>query len=236
MELKPRSIKLVDFKEELLPSGRKLLHCIFEDRHGNSRFRYRWTAPWRDKEGEHGIEKLFLKSLEIEEWNDFDGVWSEELRKVSKEVPSLEEMELPVRIKIGEISEVFTADEEGIHEYWRIGINILSGEALVRKYREYGKDYIRIGDVSMSWDSLQYELYSVKGIDFFSEGIQEMWEGDSPTDAVEVGVCFSVWVKKAVERTQYQVISKEIASRIRHFIRSRLSEYKAIKKGFEEEG
>lgn len=236
MEIKPKSIRLVDFKEELLPSGRKLIHCIFEDKYGGSLFHYRWTAPWRDKGGEHGVERLLFKCIEIEEWNDFDGVWSEELRKVAKEVPSLEDMELPVKIEISGITEDFTADGEGIHEYWRIGINILNDKTLVRKYREYGKDYIRIGDVSMSWDSLQYELYTVKEIESFSEGIQEMWEGDSPNDAVEVGVCFSIWVKKAAERTQYQTITKEIASCIRHFIRDRLSVYRAIKKGFEEQG
>jgi hypothetical protein len=100
MEVKSKSVKLVNFEEELLPSGRKLLHCIFQNRYGSS-FQYKWTAPWRDKEGEYGVERLFLKCLEIEERNDYDSAWSEELRKVSKEVPCLEEMVLPVKIEIG---------------------------------------------------------------------------------------------------------------------------------------
>ena len=68
MEPKPRSIQLIGFEEELLPSNRKLLHCLFKDKFGTSR--YVWTPPWK---AESGVERLFLKALEIEEWNELYG-------------------------------------------------------------------------------------------------------------------------------------------------------------------
>ena len=243
MEIKPKSIKLVDFKEELLPSGRKLIHCIFEDKYGGSRFHYRWTAPWRDKESEHGVERLFLKCLEIEEWNDYDGVWSEELRRVSKEVPCLEEMVLPVRIEIGGVSEdvevVETDNEEVKLESLIIDVNILSGEESVMKDIQNSKEYIKVGSVSMAWELLKSDLHRIKRLDGVTEGIRSvtLWVPDGSGGYVDAGgVSFGVWIYRTVNKNEYQVISREIASCIRRFIRNRLSEYKAIKKGFEEQG
>lgn len=237
MEVKPKSAKLVNFEEELLPSGRKLLHCIFENKYGSG-FQCKWTAPWRDKGGEYGVERLFLKCLEVEEWNDFDGVWSEELRKVSKEVPCLEEMVLPVKIEVGGVTEVVTVVEEGKWESLIIEVNILSDEENVMTYRGGGEDYIRVGAVKMAWESLKCELHGVKGVDSVSEGIEKVTlvvpDGGGGYMDVE-GVRFGVWVDRRVDRNEYQVISREIASCIRRFIRVRLSEYKAIKRGFEED-
>jgi hypothetical protein len=233
MEPKPKSIKLVGFKEELLPSGRKLIHCILEDKYGDSRFRYRWTAPWRDKEGEHGVERLFLKCLEIEEWNDYEGVWSEELRKVSKEVPSLEEAKLPVKISFGGITDDVKVNEVGeAVEYWVLQVSILQDELPVMLHKQAGKDYILIGEVSMSWDSLQKELFNTEGVKFLSAQDCKLL---GPELSPIIGVDFRIGVEKLADKTQYQIISRRIASCIRHFIRSRLSEYKAIKKGFAEE-
>lgn len=253
MELKPKSVKLVDFKEELLPSGRKLLHYIFEDKYGS---RYSWTAPWRDKEGERGVERLFFKALEIEEWNDYEGVWSEELRKTAKEMPSLEEMELPVKIQIGGITEDVEQDEllGTSQKGWRIRVDILADKQSVTRYKEDDKDYITIGEVSMAWDLLRSELSTVEGVKslakrigplvsrgpFFGDIFESFFGGEkaknTQKEEKEVGIYFWVWVEKAADRTEYQIISRNIVSSIRHFIRSRLSEYKVIKKGFEEQG
>jgi hypothetical protein len=237
VEIKPKAIRLVDFEEELLPSGRKLIHCIFEDKYGGSRFHYRWTAPWRDREGEHGVERLFFKCLEIEEWNDYDGVWSEELRKVSKEVPCLEEMVLPVKIEIGRVTEIVTVGEEGKWESLSIEVDILSDEESVMRDTEHGEDYIMVGPVRMAWESLKYDLLSLERVSSASEGIQKVILGvpDGSGGYVDVeGVRFGVLVDRTVNKNEYQVLSRGIASCIRHFIRIRLSEYKAIKKGFEE--
>lgn len=181
------------------------------------------------------VEHLFLKSLQIEEWNDYDGVWSQELREVSKEVPALEEMKLPVTIKIGEATEDIKENKDGIsEEYWKICVHISSDEQFVGKHKEGDKQYLSIGQVNMAWDSLQQELFHIKQVKFLSEGIRstKIWNPDGLTETV--GAHFWVWVKKPADRTQYQVITKEIASGIRRFIRSRLSEYKSLKKGFEE--
>jgi hypothetical protein len=230
MEAKPKSVKLVNFEEELLPSGRKLLHCVFQNRYGSG-FQYKWTAPWRDKEGEYGVERLFFKCLGTEEWNDYDSVWSEELRKVAKEVPSLEEIALPVKVEISGVTEHFTIDEEGVHEYLKIHVDVLTDEETVRKDRVYGKEYIRVGSVNMAWESLSFDLLLSKELAASSEIIEEVVNASGHVK----GVSFWVSVKKMEDKGEYQIISRKIASCIRHFIRDRLSEYKAIKKGFEEQ-
>jgi len=235
MEQKPKSIKLVDFKEELLPSGRKLLHCIFENKYG-SRFYYSWTGPWKDKEGAYGVEKLFLRSLEIEEWNDYEGVWSEELRKVSKEVPSFEAVQPAAEIIMGDITEDTKEDRLGKpREYWRVQVSILGDELHVRHRSEGDKEYVVVGEVNMAWDSLQKELSIVKEVKFTSKRTTgHLSWSDEYGQLVPIGVDFWVWVEKAPDKTEYRVISRKIASCIRQFIRSRLSEYDALKKGFEE--
>lgn len=243
MEVKRKSAKLVNFEEELLPTGRKLLHCIFENRYGSG-FQYKWTAPWRDRGGEYGAMGLFVKCIEVEEWNDFDGVWSEELRKVSKEVPCLEEMVLPVKIEIGGLTEdvrvvEIEEDKEVKLEYIMIDVNILSDEESVTKDIINNADYIKVGSVSMAWELLKSELIGIKKVDTVSEGIRTVvlrFLGGSGSYVDVEGVSFGVLVYRTVNKNEYQVISREIASCIRRFIRIRLSEYRQIRKGFEEEG
>ena len=241
MEVRRKSVKLVDFEEELLATGRKLLHCIFENKYGSG-FKYKWTVPWRDRGGEYGMERLFLKCIEVEEWNDFDGVWSAELRKVSKEVPCLEEMVLPVKIEIGGVSEAVNVVEVEENktvklEYLMVDVDILSDEESVMKSIENNEDYIKVGSVSMAWELLKSDLIGLKGVDSMSEGIRmvTLRVPDCSGGYVDVeGVRFGVMVYRTMNKNEYQVISREIAYCIRRFIRIRLSEYKAIRKGFEE--
>jgi len=236
VEVKPKSVKLVNFEEEPLASGRKLLHCIFENKYGQ-RFQYKWTVPWRDRGGEYGMERLFLKCIEVEEWNDFDGVWSEELRKVSKEVPCLEEMVLPVRIEIGGVTESLVGVEEGLVESVMVEVHILSDEESVMRNVENGEEYIKVGSVNMAWYFLKSDIDEVKGVDSVSKGIRQVLFGypDGRGGYVDVGgVSFWVGILRKGNKKEYQIISREIASCIRRFIRSRLSEYRAIKRGFEE--
>lgn len=201
------------------------MHCIFRDKYG-SLFHYRWTAPWREKEGEHGIHRLFFKSLEIEEWNDYEGVWSEEFKKVAKEVPPLEDIELPIKIEMAGITEVACQGKEAL---WEISVAILSDKEEVVKVGDQG---IRVGAVEMAWYSLQVELYSIAEIEGIPNGIVGIYDDYG----CEIGVCFPILIRKVADKAECQIISRGIASCIRHFIRGRLSEYKAIKRGFEEQG
>lgn len=240
MESKPKSIELAEFREELLPSGRKLLHCIFKEKFGT--FRYIWTPPWK---GEYGVERLFFKALEIEEWNDYEGVWSKELRQAAQEIPSLEEIKLPVKIQVGGMVEL--AEDEDLPGIYSVAVDILRDEKPVWK-EEKGKGLlICIGEVKISWDSLRSFLFQVakggkiwnvpESVETVSEWYGDEWNGERTRvygDSEDVGIRFYVWLEAGLEKNEYQVIAKEIASDIRSFIRKRLSDYRALKRGFEE--
>lgn len=240
MESKPKSVELAEFREELLPSGRKLLHCIFKEKFGS--FRYVWTPPWR---GAFGVESLFFKALEIEEWNDYEGVWSKELRQAAEEIPLLEEIKLPVKIRVGEIIELRETLAEGQEEdYYKVAIEVLNDEVKAWKHVEGKKSFICIGKVKISWDSLQSFLFKGGKIEGVSKGVETVteWQGDKwdeektivHGDWKDIGVRFYVWLESGADKAEYQVTAKEIASGIRSFIRKRLSDYQALKRGFEE--
>lgn len=237
METKHKSIELVGFREESLPSGRKLLHCNFKDKFGTSR--HVWTPPWK---GESGVERLFFKALEIEEWNDYEGAWSKELKQASREIPSLEEIRLPVKIQLGEMEE---QAKYGIHaeEAYRVAIEIVSDEKAVWKEGKGDALLICIGKVRIPWDSLQSfllqraETTKIRGV---SKGIEDVtgctqWYDNGQCAYWDnIGVSFYVGLQARLEKTEYRVIGKQIVSEIRSFIRKRLSDYEALKRGFEE--
>jgi len=236
-EVKPKSIQLSEFTVEPIPSGRKLLHCIFKDKFGN--LRYVWTPPWK---GESGVVRLLLKALEIEEWNDYDGAWTQELRKAAQEIPSLEEMRLPVKIRLGSMTEL-PADEEGPGTY-KVAVEVLSDDFVVWKLVKYGKEFICIGDLIISCDSLSNFLLGGAQIKGVSRSIEKVtvWRGDEriemrPVDSddwEDLGVRFYVWLESGADKSEYEVIGREFVSYIRSFIRKRLSDYKALKRGFDE--
>jgi len=231
MQSRPRSIELAEYQEELLPSGRKLLHCIFKDKFGT--FTYKWTAPWK---GEVGVEKLFFKALEIEEWNDYEGAWSKELRQASKEIPSLEEMELPVRIQVGQMAEVIEDRLTG--EAYRAAIEVLSDQVRAWQDKEGEELFLCIGEVKISYRSLSSALLKQRNIKGISEGIEDFkdWVESGPGygDWERLGICFYVWLDAGLDKTAYQVMGRQLASDIRSFIRKRLSDHRALKRGFEE--
>jgi hypothetical protein len=236
MDTKPKSIKLVSFDEELLPSGRKFLHCIFQNRYGEA-YHYKWTVPWRDKGSEYGLERLLFKCLATEEWNDFDSLWSEELKKAAKRVPCLEEMKLPVRIGMGDATEERRGEPQGeSQDYWVICVSITEDELPVRCGHQKGKQYIRVGSVNMAWEQLRDELFQTEQTHLLSREIKEIETYDPDMYRTDItGIKFWMWVKKAADKTEYEVSVRRIVSCIRRFIRTRLSEYMAIKRGFEEE-
>jgi hypothetical protein len=220
METKHKSIELVGFREELLPSGRKLLHCDFKDKFGAAH--YRWVPPWK---GESGVERLFFKALEIEEWNDYDGVWSKELRKAADEIPTLEEIKLPVTIRVGAIKQLAAPlAENHEEEAYRVGIDLLSDEVEVWEQVEDWKSFICIGEVRISWDSLKNSLLKGAPIEGVAKHIQRE----------ATGVRFWVILAADRDKAEYQFAGRRIASHIRSFIRKCISDYHAFKRGFEE--
>lgn len=233
MEPKPKSIRLAEFEEELLPSGRKLLHCIFGAKFGTSR--YVWIPPWK---GDFGVERLFFKALEIEEWNDYDGAWSTELRKAASEIPLLEDIKLPVKIQLGEIADM--AEDEDLPRAYRVAIDVLSEELTACKEVKKGKMFLCVGEVKFSWDSLKNFLLKVNNIWSVSTNLEDtneciLWDGEGDCAQWEtVGVRLYIWIEAGLEKSEYLVIAREIAFNIRSFIRKGLSDYRALKRGFEE--
>lgn len=232
---KPITIDSIAFEEEPLPSGRKLLHLIFKRKFGTSH--YKWTPPWR---GDYGVERLFFKALEIEEWNDYEGVWSKELRQVSKEIPSLDEIRLPVKVGVGEMTGPIEdkSEDELIDSTYRVAIELLTDEKRAWKDVSGGKPLMCIGEVKIPWDSLSAFLLKIPIIRGVSKEIETFgdWVPTSPGhgDWEDMGIRFYVWLKAGAEKAEYQVIGKELASNIRSFIRKRLSDHQALKRGFEE--
>jgi hypothetical protein len=207
-----------------------LLHCIFKDKFGNSR--YIWTPPWK---GESGVESLFFKALEIEEWNDYDGAWSKELRKAAQEIPSLEEIKLPIKIKLGGMTEL-PADEKGPGTY-RATVQVLNDELNAWIDKESERSFLCIGEVKVSWESFKNFLLEQPRIRSVSKGMEKVGEFSGSGGYGEwedLGVRFYVWLELGADKSGYEVIGRELVSCIRSFIRKRLSDYRALKRGFDE--
>jgi len=229
---KPVNIDLIAFQEQPLSSGRKLLHLIFKQKFGTSH--YKWTPPWK---GDYGVERLFFKALEIEEWNDYEGVWSKELRLASKEVPSLDEIRLPVKVGVGEMTGPMKIREGAEEDTYKVAIELLTDEKRAWAEVSGGKSLICIDEVKISWDSLGAFLLKMPMIRGVSKKIEDVteWVGDDYHGESEyIGVRFWVWLKVGAEKAEYQVIGKELAANIRSFLRKCLSDHQALKRGFEE--
>jgi len=229
---KARSVELIGFEEEPLPSGRKLLHLVLKDKFGD--YQYRWTPPWK---GDYGVENILRKAIEIEEWNDYDGIWSKELKQTMKEIPSLKEISLPIKIKIGEIAGPIKVKSFQDEECYRVAIEILSDEKHVWEDKVDEQLLICLSDTKISWESLKSFLLNLKIIRGITNQIDVVrdWVGDDfHGDEQDMGVRFFVWLKADKEKVEFQIIGRELASNIRSFIRKRLSDHQALKNGFEE--
>lgn len=238
MDGKPRAIRLIKLEEEPLQSGRKLLHCIFEDRYGGQPRSYRWMAPWRSGSSDCGILQLFFKGLEVEEYNDPEGIWDRELKKAAEEIPQLGDMKLPVKVEIGGAAEDKWEDDTGTPvECWSIRIEILRDEQDVTLHEEQpGGPYLAIGEVSMSWKALQHEIYQTKAVMLVSDEMSSLDVHDNAGYIIDTeGIYFWLLLRKATDRVQYQAAARDVSFRIRSFIRGRLSEYRSLKRGFQEQ-
>lgn len=222
---KPITINSVAFEEELLPSGRKLLHLVFKQKFGD--YHYKWTPQWK---GDYGVEKLFFKARETEEWNDYDGVWSKELKQASKEIPILDEIRLPFSFNVGEMTEV----ENERKKLYRIEIIILQDDEkeLIEAVEENHQIFIQIGEIKIPWNYVESILLK-KGVALISPEPKTLWR-NIYSEAIGMGVTFCIWLPAELGKIEYKTISCEIASSIRSIVRKYMADYKAFKKGFEE--
>jgi hypothetical protein len=230
---KPIGIEAIGFEEEPLPSGRKLLHLILKRKFGDSY--YRWTPSWK---GDYGVERPFFKALETEEWNDYDGVWSRELKRVSKEIPSLEEIRLPMRIKVGEMVGPTKMKKEADDDTYKVAIEFLTDEKRVWRDIEAGRPLICLGELKLPLASFKKALFSIPMVKGMSTDVDVLtdWVENRPGhgDWESIGISFHVWVNAGEAKEKYQTLGKQISNNIRSFVRKCLSDHQAIGKGFEE--
>lgn len=233
---KGKSVRLIDFEEQLLTSGRKLLFVIFEDKFGDRRFRYRWPAPWADTQDGKGLVTLLVKAREVEEWNETEGAWSRELKEIAKELPGLEDLVLPAKIQIGRIEETVAPDNEGeLFDSWSIFVEILTESGRIEVIKDkWGNFRLDVGPVGMDWRALADNLRELEGV-LLVENPKTMWqEGWTDQYSEPLGVSFEVVVVKPSGSSRYRTIGREIAVCLRRFIRGRLGQYKSLRRGFEE--
>lgn len=220
----PKAITLMDFQEELLPSGRKLLHGIFKSQWADEL--YRWTPPWRDKPGQYGVERLFFKALEVEEWNDPDGVWDEELKKAAEEVPKLNEFKTTVRVECSRLTAIK-------HETWGYKVDISIWEDEERVTSDWSGSTFEIGRCAFNYERFMEDFFA-----HFSGkrrmGMSKKCEAVSRgAFGQEQGVRFSVWVPDTADRQDYRSLGRDLAFFVRSYIRRVLSDYETMKIAFE---
>ena len=222
---RPKSIELVQFQEDLIPSGRKILSCVFKQKFGGDWY-YKWTPAWA---GDYGVERLFFKALEVEEYNDPKGIWTRELIQASGKVPPLADLKLPLTIVLGTMKE----DTDS----YEIVVLILSHEdpefAESVEASRRGKAF-SIGNCEVDYELLASLLSMRCDIRAISELCETEWEPLDGSEAEPLGVSFSIWLDKGKDKILYEAIGREIAWNIRCFLRDTLSVYKALKKGIEE--
>lgn len=218
-----KTIKLYSeepFYEEPLPQ-QTLLHVYFID---NSGYFYRWTPRIRGGE----VERIFFKMLEVEEKNSPEGAWSEELRKAAEQIPSLKDFKLPVMVECSGLAELE-------HEEWRyrIEITIAAEKEGVGQEFPQRKEF-SIGRCTFSMNSIADAISSsVRGR--WKLGVSKVCEAIYVDDSVW-GVSFYVLLGKGHERPEYQIIAREVAGAVRSHIRKVLLDFKAIEKGFTDDG
>lgn len=240
MEVKPKAIKLTKLDVEQTPSGRKILHCIFKNRYGEQDYYYRWTPPWRSSESNIGVEELFLKALHTERWNDPDGAWSQELDAASKEYEALENVRPVIKVRIGQIREVYDDSQELPKKPVGWDIVLTMDSLTIDSDEEYDIEiarnqrglYLKIGAVSIAWLGLRNEIAKVKGVSRISDPQVHSIYGP---DGEYLGSAAHFWVRVGVlEKREYERLTKEIKYRINNYLCQRFSTYRMLEKGLED--
>jgi len=223
MERRPRVIKLKEnpFEEQEL-THQTLLHVHFTDNYENA---FRWTPKWTE------VEAIFYKGIEIEERNNPEGVWSEELKRTAEKFPKIKEFKLPVQIK-------YSGLEETDGEKWRYKVDIsilpLSGEEWVNVEGSKHGGGFQIGSCCFRMQFLGKILKKMRpkyAIGWSEQCTTIYDELPSPNPA---GISFSLRFPGGLERTDYQILCRQIAAAIRHYIRSVILDSKSIQEGLEE--
>lgn len=214
-----KSVKFDCFEESPLPSGKHLLHCVFKDSWGNT---YKWAPRWKD------VEEIFFKSVEIEERNEPEGVWDEELKRVAQKIPSLRAFKLPVKVgclQVRDLGENYCVTVEIVGEEKTVSMN----------YRDPHCDSFRVGASEIKFLPL---LERIQQIDTSSErryGIGVDPKSLGTVLAGKGGICFDIWLPKGMERIRYEAVTREIGAVIRSYLREVLACSEAIEEGFQDE-
>jgi len=223
MEQKARTIVLKKSpfqKQELLQQT--LLHVYFEDRWNND---FKWTPKWAE------VEKILFKALEVEENNDPEGAWNDELIKASEQVSSLKEYRLPVKVVCSGLSEV-----ESEKWQYEIQISILPDSGVVGIKDMQGSRFY-IDNCYFLMKNLGEKAF--KGRIRYRMGIgktcKEINASPYPDRWIPGGIFFNVFLPKNLTRLEYQTLSRQIGATIRTYVRSIILDSKSIDKGFSQE-
>jgi hypothetical protein len=171
--------------------------------------------------------------LEVEEKNNPQGAWGEELRKAAEQIPSLKESQLPVKVTCSALERA--KQDEGDPFGYIIFVCVLAEQQ----------------PVSTRWAPLLHvPSFCIESCTFSMQGFAEAIEGVALKgrwliscehtchgiwDAgQELGIGFYVWLVFGCERSAYQIMAREVAGAVRSHIRQVLLDFRAIEKGFNE--
>lgn len=213
-----KSLKFDCFEQTPLPTGKQLLHCLFKDNWGN---RYKWTPPWKD------MEEIFFKSLEIEERNEPQGVWDEELRRVAQKIPSLKAFKLPVEIGCLHVRD--------LERSYCITVKVLGEEKVVSmNYSDPRCDSFKVGASEIKFLPLVDRILDLDRSSGRKYGIDVDHKSLSTVSGAKSGICFDIQLSKGLEATAYEAAAREINVVIRSYLRDELACFRAIEEGFED--
>lgn len=214
-----KSIKFDRFEESPLPSGRHLLHCVFKDNWGNI---CKWAPRWKD------VEKIFFKSVEIEERNEPEGVWDEELKRVARKIPSVRAFKLPVGVGCLQIRD--------LGENYCVTVQILGEEKEVSmNYRDPDCDSFRVGASEIKFLPLLERIQQIDASSETTYGIGVDPKSLGTVSGKKGGVCFNISLPKGRGKTRYEAATREISAVIRAYLREALACSRAIEEGFEDQ-
>ncbi|MBI4301359.1 MAG: hypothetical protein HY664_01990 [Chloroflexi bacterium] len=143
------------------------------------------------------------------------------MRKAAQKLPSLKAFKLPVKISCAGVADEVDAESgEDVGIYW-VTIRILGDEEPVRLGKQGS--------------------FKIGGCTFWTSAISRLLGGRNVTDPIygyydypkANSISFDVLLHKEAERTEYAIVIRNILDVVRSYIRKVLSDFDAIKEGFE---